>query len=1332
MSKKRFIDDLSKRRSDYKDPDQAEMALQMLNKLSTDIYSENKRFIFEFIQNADDSSVSGSNEVTFDFLEDCLIVSHKGKVFDESDVASICHAGSSTKTEDPTKTGYKGVGFKSVFGKSKRVSIYSDGYQFRFDKGFHASSILPWQVIPIWTDNKDLPLSAQKSLGALNDSVATIIELKDTKVLQQELKELLADGEILLFLRHVSKITVKRDNVVQSEIMKVITDTQKAYQKIELRFDGRLISEWLLKTFERIPISKETKAALEEDEDAPPKLKKSEYTDLSFAAKLNGGKIIPLSRNESLIFTYLPTKVREYEFPFLVNASFLTNTPREALHEDQVWNKWLFQMTGALLLRWFEDLANSNYRFQTLNLLPSSSSSRISGLKSVFEEALRNGIPKCRFIINTEGNLTTLEKSVWDQTGLSEQRFIDKKNIVAYINEIRSIRLEESAFIHSGFEKVKKLLSYGIVTFELAELDLFFASRHFIENHRINQNFDLICYFKKRSDGDPEEIWFHKLKRMAFVFDESGTLANPSTGICFPTLPSTTELGNIPLMHKDVYELIEKNREIFDWLKKMGVKEPSEVAYVTNVIIPNLENPGFVTEENHIQIISYLLRLFQDRQLTEEMLSQLRGLRIKTKLSDGRFARAHDCFLSDKYNPYTKLESTISGLNYISEDYLTIVPAEHIISVFFKAISVKDRIEIETINWLSIPEVQSITSEGWVNQAKAAARSSGGFGFGNHNIIRDIKLPSFLNQIISNYLFAEQFWKSILSNKGSYKELSAKALFVYGEGRGENKHHTQIDNYFKWFIQNNICIPASTEELVRPQEAFVYTQEAKQLAGKHLPVFNYESPLSTEWKNFLGLKEKLELEHYLYVLESISSKALDQDDIKKTEIKRIGLIYEKIASLLPEFAEDKKEVIRTWAGNNKVLSDRQTFEYPSDLMYINIPGFTGTDSLNLIHFPARSDFNTGNFRELFDLFSVKVIDTFLPKIQASQQDYDLKNRLLRILPYFAKLSEIREGTSFGEEFSRMHEKLSALEIINAEKINLAFTHLDQEILGTDLPIYQSGTDFYYIGDFDDPITKFLVIPQLYRLFGVTGLNEEFRLLLDIDESAIKKWFKSKHIDTDEIERSNEYKLSRVTIKPVIPLKPNRQNTSKSDMSSVNSSKNADSIEVSGISTKKPGQPFTPKIKAAEASFSKVTFYQANETPDISGDSIESMENIDAQSKLDVGRWSEEYVYNFLRKKHKKVLWMNEETESYKPYDMIVTTEEGTEIFIEVKGTPSNHKSIFPISTEEWKLMFEKGENYFIYRVYAAGTEDPPLTIIENPGNEIKKAKILPVPLHLQI
>ena len=158
----------------------------------------------------------------------------------------------------------------------------------------------------------------------------------------------------------------------------------------------------------------------------------------------------------------------------------------------------------------------------------------------------------------------------------------------------------------------------------------------------------MIKYFNFKSENDKQGIWFQTLKSLPFIFDEKELLYNPSNGICFPTGVSSTELGHIPIIHPDVFDKIQKDKPIYEWLKTLGVKEPSQVAYVTNVIIPNLKTTDFINQTNFLQITHYLFRLFKENSLDEEIFESLRELKLKTKKLDMTFKEAQHCFLSNK------------------------------------------------------------------------------------------------------------------------------------------------------------------------------------------------------------------------------------------------------------------------------------------------------------------------------------------------------------------------------------------------------------------------------------------------------------------------------------------------------------------------------------------------------------------------------------------------------------------------------------------------------------------------------------------------------------
>ena len=118
-----FIQDLYKKRSNYSDPDQATMQENSLEKLSSGIYTEGERFVFELLQNAVDAHrATDCLNVSICIQEGYLIFMHNGDAFTNEDIEGICFVGrKGEKVRNAKKIGYKGIGFKSVFGISSKV-----------------------------------------------------------------------------------------------------------------------------------------------------------------------------------------------------------------------------------------------------------------------------------------------------------------------------------------------------------------------------------------------------------------------------------------------------------------------------------------------------------------------------------------------------------------------------------------------------------------------------------------------------------------------------------------------------------------------------------------------------------------------------------------------------------------------------------------------------------------------------------------------------------------------------------------------------------------------------------------------------------------------------------------------------------------------------------------------------------------------------------------------------------------------------------------------------------------------------------------------------------
>ncbi|MDG1056183.1 MAG: hypothetical protein P8O83_00525, partial [Flavobacteriaceae bacterium] len=234
--------------------------------LATDIYTENKRFIYELIQNADDAGNSENACLKITIKDDYVVLAHNGKPFSNRDIRGLCGVGIGTKRSDNTKTGYKGIGFKSVFGQPfGLVYVKSMETLFRFDKDEvnkvawkkewgkreeweeynQAKFTCPWQITPIvcrTTGNTRVD-------NLLDDevySVKTAIKVKDPETLLKDVDELLSDGRILLFLRRLKTVILEHDEGSLS--IKVVVDKERNITSLLKNEEN--ISSWYVRSWE--------------------------------------------------------------------------------------------------------------------------------------------------------------------------------------------------------------------------------------------------------------------------------------------------------------------------------------------------------------------------------------------------------------------------------------------------------------------------------------------------------------------------------------------------------------------------------------------------------------------------------------------------------------------------------------------------------------------------------------------------------------------------------------------------------------------------------------------------------------------------------------------------------------------------------------------------------------------------------------------------------------------------------------------------------------------------------------------------------------------------
>lgn len=256
-----------------KDPDGNKIIANLMLEIGAGMYSSKQRMIFELLQNADDAPGKEKVEFHIDINGDYFFVMHDGVSFSKEDINAITSAAQSTKKKDKKKTGYKGIGFKSVFTNSTEVWLKSGGYQFAFLRNsslfknfddfyfssdrykkypefidedkllyaeqrdqFNNSTDIPWQIIPIWQDN--LPNEFNDSnFSDFDNPVQFALKVGTNHIYSEDgylnaIDNIVKRPQFLLFLRNTSKfrspknrVTVtRRDNENLIEIEKTIVE----------------------------------------------------------------------------------------------------------------------------------------------------------------------------------------------------------------------------------------------------------------------------------------------------------------------------------------------------------------------------------------------------------------------------------------------------------------------------------------------------------------------------------------------------------------------------------------------------------------------------------------------------------------------------------------------------------------------------------------------------------------------------------------------------------------------------------------------------------------------------------------------------------------------------------------------------------------------------------------------------------------------------------------------------------------------------------------------------------------------------------------------------
>lgn len=636
-----LLKELAERYTLKTSPDVATTVEQGLMQLSSGIYTEEERFIFELLQNAVDSYDEKANKnLTINIIieGDYLVFMHNGEAFSSRDIEGICDIGNGNKIKDTKKIGYKGIGFKSVFMRSTCVTVETGEYCFKFDKqywdGFwekhwnetygtkseEKNYLMPWQIIPIETD-------APISLDTSKFNVVTYIKIINASSLEKKIIKLLSNSQFLLFLRCPNiRMTFISHNEIFANVDKTCTGNI-----VILSSNGKEDSRWLTHTNPEVKVPRELYDEIKADINTPQKLKDAKTFDLSFAIRIdNNGKIKSLDKDDAVVYTYLPTsfKFGNEGFPFLVNANFITDAGRQQLHKDSEWNKLIFSKIPSEYLNWMKEISSTYNNYY--EALPRKSYGNNNALEETFAYEMEKAIKDIAFIprANDTKSKVLASSAVMDRMELSEA--ISKHLLTTHINRIYNKNYHEKDFINPVWKGFKLLEDYGVFIFDKQKLKALFEDKNAFDNIAPSLDVKLIdflfeYYLQNRSE---QEELIGILQNTSFLLDEDGNLSRP----CNLFFPSQYKERNAlaedaVFLHPDINEHLDENIQELNWISQLGVEELSDITFVKNVVCKE----GYINIENAIEIGRFIFSTSKKENLFSEISnSDLRNIKFLT------------------------------------------------------------------------------------------------------------------------------------------------------------------------------------------------------------------------------------------------------------------------------------------------------------------------------------------------------------------------------------------------------------------------------------------------------------------------------------------------------------------------------------------------------------------------------------------------------------------------------------------------------------------------------------------------------------------------------
>ena len=632
------------------------------------LYSEKTHFIYELIQNADDSK---SQCLELQLYEKELLVWNDGSQFSEKDVKKICSLYSSNK--DLTQIGSFGIGFKAVYNYTDCPEICSGTERFLID------DLIKPKGIPKSDMNPNVAKLVENGKTVFRLPFKEGLPEEDINQLGKRLREL--NVQTLLFLRNLKKVHWSDERKKQNGAYHctrrshdIIKNAEEVELTDSLNGNNQTTETFLVFRKEICPPKDVINQLLQQEEydEDKQRIERSaeKLQPVEVAFKIQDERIIEM--DSCVLFAYLPTQMKT-NLRFLIQSRYQTTPARDNISINSPWNEWLMKETAEFLPGVLEELKAGGLLTPTFfNVIPLHND-KVPVEYEDISKSLQKAMQDRPFIPTQDDGHTIAEYVLYPhRESLYHLLKGDWMGQIRWLDpEIRNTKELGRCFKAMGEAGVKEAPFSRVLEWLKKQTPKWFEDR--CDNWLCN----LYMYLNQRKSEMKE------IKELPLVRLEDGShICARKNPVFFP--PNTSEerqeiapfINELPIVQPTLLE----GNDIKTFLKNIGVKTLHPEDLISEYILPKyLESDREPTEEQNRVHIHYLLTVLSKKSTElSKLKAKIRDTPILLAYREEERASLHlrkpcQVYLPQTYTGNADLETYFFGIDnvwYVDNGYL--------------------------------------------------------------------------------------------------------------------------------------------------------------------------------------------------------------------------------------------------------------------------------------------------------------------------------------------------------------------------------------------------------------------------------------------------------------------------------------------------------------------------------------------------------------------------------------------------------------------------------------------------------------------------------------